>query len=213
MRRNLLIGLTLTILASSGIEAGMKLTYPLEKKGNVTSGYGWRVHPVTGRREWHPGIDLEIPKGTEVRAVADGQVIYTGWLLNGGWTVKIRHNSGIVSSYKHLSRILVNQDAVVYVNQNIGLSGNSGLSTGPHLHFSISKNNKYVNPAPLLKLTGKVKEGAVGGGIEAKIEEIKNMDIPLDYLTQIKKNLSRTVRNYALINGTRIPEIAWGGLE
>jgi len=213
MRKNLITGLLLTFFVSSGLEAGMKLAYPLEKKGEITSGYGWRVHPVTRKREWHPGIDLAVSKGTEVRAVADGQVIYTGWLLNGGWTVKIKHKNSVVSTYKHLSRILVNMDAVVYVKQKIGLSGNSGLSTGPHLHFSISKNKKYINPAPVLKLTGKVRQGPVGGGIEAKIEEIKNMDIPLDCLSQIRKNLTRTVRTYALINGTRIPEIAWGGLQ
>lgn len=108
--------------------------------GTFTSGFGQRW----GRQ--HTGVDWSTPIGTAVKASASGTVIRAGWYSSYGYCVDIRHSNGVVTRYAHLSKILVSVGQSVSQNEKIALSGNSGNSTGPHLHFEIIINGSAVNP-------------------------------------------------------------------
>ena len=109
-----------------------------------------RVHPITGRLRPHLGIDYAAASGTPVWAVANGRVMFRGWLGGLGKCVKIRHENGFESWYGHLSRypdLALGQR--VRQKQVIGYVGSTGLSTGPHLHFTLTKNGRLVNPSTM----------------------------------------------------------------
>jgi murein DD-endopeptidase MepM/ murein hydrolase activator NlpD len=106
-----------------------------------------RVHPITGQRRPHLGIDYAAATGTPVWAVANGRVSFRGWLGGLGKTVKIRHDNGYESWYGHLSRFPdLRLGQGVRQKQVIGYVGSTGLSTGPHLHFTVVRNGRMVNP-------------------------------------------------------------------
>jgi murein DD-endopeptidase MepM/ murein hydrolase activator NlpD len=106
------------------------------RSGTVTSGYGWRRHPVTGRRAFHYGIDIAYPHGTPVaNRGGAGQVAYAGWYRNYGNIVVIHHSSGKETRYAHLSSIAVRVGQSVDSSANLGRVGCTGRCTGPHLHF------------------------------------------------------------------------------
>lgn len=109
-----------------------------------------RLHPITGRRRPHLGIDYAAATGTPVWAVSDGRVMFRGWLGGLGKTVKIRHANGFESWYGHLSRYPnLSLGQKVRQKQVIGYVGSTGLSTGPHLHFVLKKSGRHVNPSTL----------------------------------------------------------------
>lgn len=113
---------------------------------SVTCGYGWRRNPFDPRyTEFHPGIDIR-SNFQSVRASKYGQVTFTGWLGGYGKTVVIAHPGGWKTLYGHLSHILVRTGQYVKQGQQIAVSGNTGRSTGAHLHFEILKNNVNINP-------------------------------------------------------------------
>ncbi|MGH6658961.1 MAG: M23 family metallopeptidase, partial [Sphingomicrobium sp.] len=114
--------------------------------GRVTSGFGSRFHPVLGHRRMHRGVDLAAPHGSPIAAAADGRVIAAGW--NGGYgrQVAISHADGVRTTYGHMSRIAAAPGAYVRRGQTIGYVGSTGLSTGPHLHFEVTKDRRLVNP-------------------------------------------------------------------
>ena len=122
------------------------MTSPLPSGARMTSPFGWRIHPITGRREFHKGVDLAARIGTPVRAAAAGRVIFAGRLGGYGLTVIIDHENGVSTLYGHLSVISVGPGERVKGGERIGLSGNSGLSTGPHLHFEVRVKDEPVNP-------------------------------------------------------------------
>ncbi|BDG61178.1 M23 family metallopeptidase [Caldinitratiruptor microaerophilus] len=124
--------------------AGKFGLWPL--RGRITSGFGWRINPVTRRRSFHDGVDIAVPVGTPVRAVAAGTVVYSGWLGGWGRTVKIDHGNGIVTRYSHLQAILVQPGVRVDAGQEIALSGSTGVSTGPHLDFGVYRGEEPLNP-------------------------------------------------------------------
>lgn len=111
-----------------------------------TSGFGIRRDPFTRDFKFHGGIDLACRPGTRVFAARTGVVTYTGYKGGYGRTVEISHSHGYYSIYGHLSRITVRKGATVSTNTVIGLSGNTGRSTGPHLHFEVRRNSRPVNP-------------------------------------------------------------------
>jgi len=100
---------------------------------------------------FHYGIDVAVPVGTPVHAFQTGNVVFTGFLGRFGHTVIIEHPEGIISKYGHLSKILVAIDQNVTKGTPIAYSGNSGFSTGPHVHFEIRENNRPIDPLPYLK--------------------------------------------------------------
>ncbi len=114
--------------------------------GPLTDDFGWRTHPVYGTAHFHDGIDVGIPTGTPVVTVAPGRVTYAGWLGGYGLTVKVDHGDGIVTLYAHLDQVSVETGQSVDGGEQIGLSGNTGVSTGPHLHFSLFVGGSPVDP-------------------------------------------------------------------
>jgi murein DD-endopeptidase MepM/ murein hydrolase activator NlpD len=123
------------------------LAAPLNYR-RISSNYSnARVHPITGLRRPHLGIDYAAASGTPVWAVAAGRVSFRGWLGGLGKTVKVRHDNGYESWYGHLSRFPnLRLGQRVQQKQVIGYVGSTGLSTGPHLHFTLQKNGRLVNP-------------------------------------------------------------------
>ncbi|MBX2812733.1 MAG: M23 family metallopeptidase [Myxococcales bacterium] len=117
------------------------------KYTRISSGFGFRRHPILGRRHFHGGIDYAAPTGTPVRAVASGTVIAAGRAGPNGNMVRIRHSGGYESFYLHLSRILVRKNARVGQSTIVGKVGSTGRSTGPHLDFRLKKNGRYLNPS------------------------------------------------------------------
>ncbi|GAB1432292.1 hypothetical protein MASR2M29_09170 [Spirochaetota bacterium] len=119
-------------------------------RGYITSWYGWRNDPFTGSRSFHTGIDIGAARGTPIKAAMEGTVSATGYSTVSGNYVVIRHHSGYSSMYAHLDRIDVKAGARVSQASVIGIVGSTGYSTGPHLHFTVSKNGITMNPMTVL---------------------------------------------------------------
>lgn len=115
--------------------------------GWMSSGFGKRVDPFTGKMAWHSGVDFAGKEGSEVVAVASGVVTYAGKRYGYGQMVEINHGDGYVTRYGHHEKLLVKVGDVVKKGQPIGTMGSSGRSTGPHVHFEVLKNGKPVDPA------------------------------------------------------------------
>ena len=129
------------------------LLHPLRNTNSViTSPYGMRKHPVTGNYKLHNGVDLRAKTGTPIYSPANGVVRWVGWTDGGGNQISVNHeNKGIRTGYAHLSKILVKKGDVVRRGQKIGLTGNTGRSTGPHLHFTTRnfETNEPFDPTRL----------------------------------------------------------------
>jgi murein DD-endopeptidase MepM/ murein hydrolase activator NlpD len=114
--------------------------------GRITSGYGWRTHPIFRSREFHTGIDIAAPWGTPVRAAADGTVLFTGWMRGYGMLVILDHGGGVSTTYSHLSSYAVHVGDHVGRGEVIARIGSTGWSTGPHLFFEVREDGRPVNP-------------------------------------------------------------------
>ncbi len=116
--------------------------------GYITSSYGWRTHPITRRRHFHRAIDIYNPmeRETPIRATARGKVVLAGWAGARGRTIIIEHGDGFSTRYCHLSKFTVEQKEKVEHGQIIGYIGNTGRSTGPHLHYEVWHQGEPVNP-------------------------------------------------------------------
>ncbi|AFY74487.1 metalloendopeptidase-like membrane protein [Synechococcus sp. PCC 7502] len=120
--------------------------------GEITSPFGWRIHPITGLKTLHKGIDIGAPMGAPILAAADGVVNDVGWDDGGyGNFVELRHPDGTLTLYGHANRILVTKGQEVKQGQIIGEVGSTGRSTGPHLHFEVQVNKIAVDPNPYLR--------------------------------------------------------------
>jgi len=117
----------------------------------VSRGFGMWRHPILGYRRMHRGIDYVVPHGTPVRITGDGVVEMAGWHGGFGRYIRVRHNGGVRTVYAHLSHIAegVRKGARLQIGAVIGLSGSSGLSTGPHLHYEVWRGNVAINPSTL----------------------------------------------------------------
>jgi murein DD-endopeptidase MepM/ murein hydrolase activator NlpD len=122
--------------------------------GRMTSGFGNRFHPILGYVRFHDGVDLAASAGTPIAAAADGRVIGAGWRGGYGQQVQIAHAGGVDTLYGHMSRIAAHAGELVRKGQVIGYVGSTGLSTGPHLHFEVTKNGRPVNPMSVKLDTG-----------------------------------------------------------
>jgi murein DD-endopeptidase MepM/ murein hydrolase activator NlpD len=114
--------------------------------GPVTSGYGWREHPVLGGRRFHTGIDIGVPMGTLIASAADGIIVFAGPKTGYGNTVIVDHGGGIATLYAHQSQIASTVGMSVARGQTIGYVGCTGYCTGPHLHFEVRVNGDPVDP-------------------------------------------------------------------
>ena len=120
-------------------------------KGWLSSYYGMRTHPISGRREMHKGIDFAGKLGGPVIAVAKGVVTYAGKRYNYGSLIEIAHGNGYSTRYAHNSRLLVSVGDTVEKGFQIAEIGSSGRSTGPHVHFEVIKNGRQVNPVRFIR--------------------------------------------------------------
>lgn len=118
------------------------------KKGWMSSYYGKRTDPFTGKPAWHGGIDFAGKEGYEVYATAAGVVSWIGERHGYGMLVEINHGDGMVTRYGHNKQILVEKGDVVAKGQAIAKMGNTGRSTGAHVHYEVIKNSRTVNPLP-----------------------------------------------------------------
>ena len=118
---------------------------------NITSGFGYRRDPFNGHGAMHAGIDFKGAVGSPIFAAADGRVTFAGWKSGYGQAIEITHGNGMLTRYAHLSRIGVKVGQPVEAGATIGGLGNTGRSTGPHLHFEVRINDRAVNPRPFLE--------------------------------------------------------------
>ena len=114
--------------------------------GNVSSGYGWRVHPISGEKSLHRGIDLAVAQGTPILAAQDGRVVSAGDAGSYGLCVVIEDDKGYQSRYAHCSSLNVSAGQEVKRGDVIAAVGSTGNSTGPHLHLEVMLNGEYLNP-------------------------------------------------------------------
>lgn len=120
---------------------------------NKRSPFGWRQrHPITGKRTFHHGIDVAMPVGTRLTAGADGEVVHKGNSASGGFTLILRHANNMHTVYYHLQRAShLPIGAKLKAGDHVALSGNTGASTGPHLHYELRRSRTWgdtIDPAP-----------------------------------------------------------------
>ena len=127
-------------------------TTVLPVPGWLSSGFGWREHPVDGEERFHNGVDLAVNNGTSVKAFADGVVDYIGESPIYGRYLQIRHTGAVTTFYAHCSQLCVGQGETVTAGQEVAKSGDTGNTTGPHLHFEIKKNGVRLNPMYYIEL-------------------------------------------------------------
>lgn len=114
--------------------------------GVITSYWGERTDPINGGGEVHKGVDIGIPEGTQVKAASDGTVTETGFSDSWGNYLRYRAKDGRVVIYAHLSTVLAKEKQHINQGDTVALSGNTGSSTGPHLHFGIYEQGKDIDP-------------------------------------------------------------------
>jgi murein DD-endopeptidase MepM/ murein hydrolase activator NlpD len=154
---------------SGSNEAAPGATEPLlPVKGVVTSNCGWRRDPIDGGIKHHNGVDIAVPVGTRVKAIASGTVTESGSHGGYGNLVTIDHGNGMVSLYGHNSQLDVRVGEQVQAGQTVALSGSTGRSTGPHLHFELWRNGVNVTEAYLSNGAG-IPE--VSGGIRTYLHK------------------------------------------
>ncbi len=117
------------------------------RRGDITSTFGYRTDPFTGRTAFHPGIDFAGAEGTDIYAVAPGVVSYSGQRTGYGNVVEIDHGGGYMTRYGHVSALLVRAGDRVAKDQLVAYMGSTGRSTGPHLHYEVLLNDRQVDPA------------------------------------------------------------------
>lgn len=143
--------------AGSSLDAGQIVNgWAVPASGYISSPYGTRIHPFTGRVSFHSGTDIAASCGRPIYAASSGTVTYAGWNGGYGYFVRIDHGGGLTSSYGHIQQggILVQQGQPVVVGQNIAKIGTTGTSTGCHLHLEIRTNGNPQDPIPFLRSKG-----------------------------------------------------------
>ncbi len=149
------------------------LRYPLDRL-HIVSTYGMRVHPITGRRQMHYGVDYRASPGTMVHAVAKGKVIVSSYDSISGNKVAIRHADGSSSWYLHLRKRMVKKGQQVKSRQVIGLSGSTGRVEGPHLHFAFKNaKNQWINPLKKRMIATPKLAGSRLERLQSQVEAIR----------------------------------------
>jgi murein DD-endopeptidase MepM/ murein hydrolase activator NlpD len=128
----------------------LKTTFQAPVRGEISSLFGMRKHPVLGENLHHDGIDIRQPLGTPVKPVGPGVVTFSGKDGGYGLMVEIDHGNGLTSRYAHLSKLLANKGERINPEQTLGQVGQTGLTTGPHLHLEIHRQNNPIDPLTVL---------------------------------------------------------------
>lgn len=115
-------------------------------RGEITSYFGWRTHPIFGTTKYHSGMDIAVDYGTPILAADSGTVIYSGWLGGYGYAVMIDHGSGLVTLYAHNQSLNVYEGQYVTKGTCIAYAGSTGYSTGPHCHFEVRLHGEVTEP-------------------------------------------------------------------
>jgi len=141
---------SMSVTREETMEAPREVAYQMPVSGRLSSGFGSRYHPIDKKTKFHAGLDLAVPTGTRVNAAAEGVVEFAGW--NGGYgnLVVLRHPDGRQTRYGHLHKIMVSEGDKVSKGQQFAVSGSTGKSTGPHLHFEVRENGQVVNPLKIM---------------------------------------------------------------
>lgn len=150
--------------------------YPHTRKYSVTSPYGYRIHPITGVRTFHDGVDIGSPNNEPIYAMRDGEVIVAGVLGGYGNFVRIRHADGSTTGYGHMSRIRASTGQKVVAGTRIGDVGSTGDSTGAHLHVEYRTTAGSADPGSILS---NAPVAVPGGVVTPPIEE---QDLGMAYL-------------------------------
>lgn len=133
--------------SSSTIARGSFAARVLPLRGaGISSGFGWRRHPISGGFKFHAGIDLAAPTGTPIVATAAGVVASADWYGGYGLCVTVDHLNGYLTLYGHMSQIAVSAGQQVQPGQSLGQVGSTGSTTGPHLHYELRRDGYAVNP-------------------------------------------------------------------
>jgi murein DD-endopeptidase MepM/ murein hydrolase activator NlpD len=156
--------------ANIGRAADAGMTWPVA--GRITSGFGYRIHPILRFARLHRGIDFGASTGTPIVAAADGQVAMAGWAGGYGRQVRIAHADGMATSYSHMSEIVAEPGAQVRRGQLIGYVGSSGLSTGPHLHYEVHRGGQAVNPLSVRFTNAPAIDGAEIAAFKARLKAL-----------------------------------------
>lgn len=125
----------------------------LKDKYKITSEFGWRTHPITKKMDFHNGIDLAAKEGTPIFAALDGVVDAIWFSERGGWSLRLKHDKEIETGYAHLKeRPQLKIGQIVKKGEKIAEVGNTGKSTGPHLHFTVKQKNEFKDPKTFFQL-------------------------------------------------------------
>lgn len=140
------LGVLADLLMNRQLDARVKPTGMPVADGFIASYFGTRPDPFNGRRDFHPGLDIDVPFGSPVHAVADGVVTYVGVRSGYGKVVEIDHGNGYMTRYAHNSAIVAQAGARVHAGDTIAKVGSTGRATGPHCHFEVWLHGRVVNP-------------------------------------------------------------------
>lgn len=141
------LGVLETLLVNRKMQRDVFLAGRPVRKGWMSSRFGYRSDPITGKRAWHNGVDFAGKEGADVIAVATGVVVFAGPRNGYGQMVEINHGSGYSTRYGHHKELVVKTGDIVRKGEVVGLMGNTGRSTGPHVHFEVFKNGRIVDPS------------------------------------------------------------------
>jgi murein DD-endopeptidase MepM/ murein hydrolase activator NlpD len=132
-----------------GFEARSAARLPVN--GEISSPFGRRIHPLSGKASFHEGLDIAAAQGTEIRAVAAGEVVFAGKRGGYGNVVEIRHDDGVHTTYAHASAIHVQKGDRVEAGESVADVGSTGHSTGPHLHLEVHRHDRPIDPQRYLQ--------------------------------------------------------------
>ena len=141
----------------------------------LTSGFGFRMHPILGYSRMHRGVDFAAGAGAPVLAAAGGTVTFAGWHGGHGNYVRVDHGKGLSTAYAHLSRINVRSGERVAQGERVGLVGSTGMSTGPHLHYEVWQNGRAIDPRSAKFASGTQLTGSELGRFKAEMGKLKRV--------------------------------------
>jgi murein DD-endopeptidase MepM/ murein hydrolase activator NlpD len=137
------------LMAQKALKGMLPWQTPMENF-QLSSGFGWRIDPITGKKAFHPGLDFATHRGNAVLAAAHGTVIQSGYEKGYGLSIILEHANGIKTRYAHLSKAFVKAGDIIKAGQKIGAAGSTGRSTGTHLHFEVLRHNHPLDPERFL---------------------------------------------------------------